>query len=89
MQDDAVVAPQCLARVVRGRFLSLRTEEFVTAARLDGASGIQQRAIIAQNLADAMLRASRIVGWMEAAWDLIRAENQDSTTGGFMPRSLM
>jgi peptide/nickel transport system permease protein len=27
-----------LARVVRGRFLSLRTEEFVTAARLDGAS---------------------------------------------------
>jgi peptide/nickel transport system permease protein len=27
-----------LARVVRGRFLSLRTEEFVAAARLDGAS---------------------------------------------------
>jgi len=27
-----------LARVVRGRFLSLKTEEFVTAARLDGAS---------------------------------------------------
>lgn len=27
-----------LARVVRGRFLSLRTEEFVTAARLDGAN---------------------------------------------------
>jgi peptide/nickel transport system permease protein len=27
-----------LARVVRGRFLSLRTEEFVVAARLDGAS---------------------------------------------------
>ena len=27
-----------LARVVRGRFLSLRTEEFVTAARLDGGS---------------------------------------------------
>jgi peptide/nickel transport system permease protein len=27
-----------LARVVRGRFLSLREEEFVTAARLDGAS---------------------------------------------------
>jgi len=26
-----------LARVVRGRFLSLRTEDFVTAARLDGA----------------------------------------------------
>jgi peptide/nickel transport system permease protein len=29
-----------LARVVRGRFLALRTEEFVTAARLDGASEI-------------------------------------------------
>ena len=27
-----------LARVVRGRFLSLRTEDFVMAARLDGAS---------------------------------------------------
>lgn len=27
-----------LARVVRGRFLSLRTEDFVTAAQLDGAS---------------------------------------------------
>ncbi len=27
-----------LARVIRGRFLSLRTEDFVTAARLDGAS---------------------------------------------------
>ena len=27
-----------LARVVRGRFLSLRTEDFVAAARLDGAS---------------------------------------------------
>lgn len=27
-----------LARVVRGRFLSLRTEDFVTAARLDGSS---------------------------------------------------
>jgi peptide/nickel transport system permease protein len=27
-----------LARVVRGRFLSLRTEDFVTAARLDGAT---------------------------------------------------
>jgi peptide/nickel transport system permease protein len=29
-----------LARVVRGRFLALRTEEFITAARLDGASEI-------------------------------------------------
>lgn len=29
-----------LARVVRGRFLALRNEEFVTAARLDGASEV-------------------------------------------------
>lgn len=36
-----------------------------------------------------VLRASRIVGWMEAAWDLIRAENHDETTGGFMPRNIM
>ena len=33
-----------LARVVRGRFLSLRTEEFIVAAQLDGAS--QMRIII-------------------------------------------
>jgi peptide/nickel transport system permease protein len=33
-----------LARVVRGRFLSLREEEFVTAARLDGTS--QMRIIL-------------------------------------------
>jgi peptide/nickel transport system permease protein len=30
-----------LARVVRGRFLSLRTEDFVLAARLDGSSEIR------------------------------------------------
>jgi peptide/nickel transport system permease protein len=30
-----------LARVVRGRFLSLRTEDFVVAARLDGASDMR------------------------------------------------
>src|SRR5256885_2014102 len=30
-----------LARVVRGRFLAMRTEEFVTAARLDGASDMR------------------------------------------------
>lgn len=30
-----------LARVVRGRFLSLRTEDFVTAARLDGVSDLR------------------------------------------------
>ena len=36
-----------------------------------------------------VLRASRVVGWMEAAWDLIRAESHDETTGGFMPRNIM
>lgn len=36
-----------------------------------------------------VLRASRVVGFMEAAWDLIRAENHDATTGGFMPRNIM
>lgn len=35
----AIVAWTDLARVVRGRFLSLRTEEFVVAARLDGSKG--------------------------------------------------
>jgi peptide/nickel transport system permease protein len=30
-----------LARVVRGRFFSLKTEDFVTAARLDGCSEIR------------------------------------------------
>ena len=30
-----------LARVVRGRFLAMRTEEFVTAAQLDGASDLR------------------------------------------------
>jgi peptide/nickel transport system permease protein len=37
-----------LARVVRGRFLSLRTEEFVTAARIDGCS--EMRIILRQML---------------------------------------
>jgi len=36
-----------LARVVRGRFLSLRTEDFVTAARLDGA---RERRIIFRHM---------------------------------------
>jgi len=36
-----------------------------------------------------VLRASRIVGAYEEAWDLLRAEWQDADTGGFMPRNLM
>ena len=39
----SLIAWTGLARVVRGRFLALRTEDFVMAARLDGAS--QQRLI--------------------------------------------
>ena len=36
-----------------------------------------------------LLRASRIVGAYEEAWDLLRAENEDAKTGGFMPRNVM
>ena len=41
-----------LARVVRGRFLSLRTEDFVTAARLDGA---RESRIIFRHMAPSFL----------------------------------
>jgi L-lactate dehydrogenase complex protein LldG len=36
-----------------------------------------------------VLRASRIVGAYEEAWDLLRAESRDGLTGGFMPRNVM
>ena len=36
-----------------------------------------------------VLRASRVVGAYEEAWDLLRAERQDQVTGGFMPRNVM
>ena len=36
-----------------------------------------------------LLRASRIVGPMEEAWDLLRAEHRDERTGGIMPRNVM
>ncbi len=36
-----------------------------------------------------LLRASRIVGAYEEAWDRLRAERQDPLSGGFMPRNLM
>jgi L-lactate dehydrogenase complex protein LldG len=36
-----------------------------------------------------VVRASRVVGPLEAAWDLLRAEHRDATTGGFMPRNVM
>jgi L-lactate dehydrogenase complex protein LldG len=35
------------------------------------------------------LRASRVVGAYEEAWDLLRAERHDALTGGFMPRNVM
>lgn len=36
-----------------------------------------------------VLRASRIVGAYEEAWDLLRAEAAPQSTGGFMPRNVM
>lgn len=36
-----------------------------------------------------VLRTSRIMGAMEDAWDRLRAEGHDDTTGGFMPRNVM
>ncbi len=36
-----------------------------------------------------VLRTSRVVGAYEEAWDLLRAENKDKLTGGFMPRNIM
>jgi L-lactate dehydrogenase complex protein LldG len=36
-----------------------------------------------------LLRASRVVGAYEEAWDMLRAERVDTLTGGFMPRNLM
>jgi L-lactate dehydrogenase complex protein LldG len=36
-----------------------------------------------------VLRSSRIVGAYEEAWDTLRRERTDATTGGFMPRNVM
>jgi L-lactate dehydrogenase complex protein LldG len=36
-----------------------------------------------------ILRASRVVGAFEEAWDLLRSERHDQVTGGFMPRNVM
>ena len=36
-----------------------------------------------------VLRASRIVGAYEEAWDLLRAEHRDAVSGGFLPRNVM
>ena len=37
----------------------------------------------------AVLRASRVVGAYEEAWDLLRAEHEEQPSGGFMPRNVM
>lgn len=37
----------------------------------------------------AILRASRVVGAYEDAWDLLRAEHNPEPSGGFMPRNVM
>jgi L-lactate dehydrogenase complex protein LldG len=36
-----------------------------------------------------LLRASRLVGAYEEAWDILRAERTDPLSGGFMPRNVM
>jgi L-lactate dehydrogenase complex protein LldG len=36
-----------------------------------------------------VIRASRIVGAYEEAWDRLRAEHRDALSGGFMPRNIM
>jgi L-lactate dehydrogenase complex protein LldG len=36
-----------------------------------------------------VLRASRVVGAFEEAWDMLRAERRDALSGGFMPRNVM
>jgi len=41
------------------------------------------------DVAMVLVRASRIVGAYEEAWDLLRAEHKDALTGGFMPRNVM
>jgi L-lactate dehydrogenase complex protein LldG len=36
-----------------------------------------------------VLRASRVVGAYEEAWDILRSERTDPVSGGFMPRNVM
>ncbi|MEM9222438.1 MAG: ABC transporter permease [Pseudomonadota bacterium] len=71
-----------LARVVRGRFLALRTEDFVVAARLDGASRAR---VIGRHMAPAM--ASHIIASVTLAIPLmIIAETSLSFLGlGLQP----
>ena len=74
-----------LARVVRGRFLSLRTEEFVMAARLDGAS---ERRVIFRHMLPSF--ASHIIASMTLAIPaMILAETSLSFLGlGLQPPTI-
>lgn len=74
-----------LARVVRGRFLALRTEDFVTAARLDGAS---ERRVIFRHMLPSM--ASHIIASVTLAIPLmILAETSLSFLGlGLLPPTI-
>jgi peptide/nickel transport system permease protein len=71
-----------LARVVRGRFLSLRTEDFVVAARLDGAS---EKRIIFRHMAPSFI--SHIIAEVSLAIpNMILAETALSFLGlGLQP----
>ena len=54
--------------------------------------GVPERPTTLNLLADTeivVLRASRVVGPYEDAWDLLRRERTDPATGGFMPRNVM
>ncbi len=75
-----------LARVVRGRFLSLRTEEFVTAARLDGAS---EGRIIFRHMLPSFCKPHHRVGMSLAIPAMILAETSLSFLGlGLQPPTI-
>ena len=81
----SLVAWTELARVVRGRFLALRTEDFVTAARLDGGS---QGRIIFRHMMPSMV--SHIIASVTLAIPvMIIAETSLSFLGlGLMPPTI-
>lgn len=74
-----------LARVVRGRFMAMRTEDFVTAARLDGAS---PRRVIFRHMMPSLV--SHIIASVSLAIPvMILAETSLSFLGlGLMPPSI-
>ncbi|WP_284377206.1 ABC transporter permease [Amylibacter marinus] len=74
-----------LARVVRGRFLALRTEDFVTAARLDGA---RPRRVVFRHIMPSLM--SHIIASVSLAIPaMILAETSLSFLGlGLLPPSI-